>query len=122
MPQRSTIAIVVNGSKRRIVCEQGQEDHLQHAGKYLDKRLREMKSNVGNIPESELFVLTALMLIDDLSEAHTEIADLKKKFDLKNNATTPPTAAYEQNSLLSEGRLEQTTRRIEQLAKLFQTG
>ena len=135
MSQRSTITLVVNGARRRIVCEQGQEEHLQHAGKYLDKRLREMKSNVGNIAENELFVLTALMLIDDLSEAHTRIAELQKTL---NNAASSsqarlahdaipvdaiPVGASPVNALpVNERRLEQTTRRIEQLAKLFEAG
>ena len=121
MLQRSTITLVVNGSKRRIVCEQGQEEHLQHAGKYLDKRLREMKGNVGNIAENELFVLTALMLIDDLSEAHTRIAELKKRLE-QNNVSSPAhvRATHGDDSLVAKGRLEQTTRRIEQLAKLFE--
>ena len=122
MSQRSTITLVVNGLRRRIVCEQGQEVHLQHAGKYLDKRLREMKNNVGNIPENELFVLTALMLIDDLSEAHTQIKALSKTLEQKGNAASPSHAPVARNDTphLDERRLEQTTRRIEQLAKLFQ--
>ena len=123
MSPRSTITLVVNGSKRRIVCEQGQEEHLQHAGKYLDKRLREMKSNVGNIVESELFVLTALMLIDDLSEAYTRISELQKTQEQNNISPSPSPSRAAQASPppFAEGQLEQTTRRIEQLAKLFET-
>ena len=120
MSQRSTITLVVNGSRRRIVCEQGQEEHLQHAGKYLDKRLREMKNNVGNIAENELFVLTALMLIDDLSEAHTRIAEMKQRLEQSNTSATLQARPSADDNLHSERRLEETTRRIEQLAKLFE--
>ncbi len=120
MSQRSTITLVVNGSRRRIVCEQGQEEHLQHAGKYLDKRLREMKNNVGNIAENELFVLTALMLIDDLSEAHTRIAEMKQRLEQSNSSATLQARPSADDKLHSERRLEETTRRIEQLAKLFE--
>ena len=82
-----------------------------------------MKSNVGNVVESELFVLTALMLIDDLSEAYTRISELQKAQEQNNiSSPSPQRVAQAAPPLLAEGQLEQTTRRIEQLAKLFETG
>ncbi len=81
-----------------------------------------MKGNVGNIAENELFVLTALMLIDDLSEAHTRISELEKTLQENNTASPPHTRTADNTPPLAEQRLEQTTRRIEQLAKLFEMG
>ena len=118
---RSTLTIVVNGSKRRIVCEQGQEEHLQHAGRYLDRRVREMKGNVGAIADSELLVLTALMLVDDLSEKQEQIKNLEKLLQEQKDSVIDKTKglAPPLEVVLAEPRLERLAMRIEHLAKIF---
>ncbi len=118
---RSTLTIVVNGSKRRIVCEQGQEEHLQHAGRYLDRRVREMKGNVGAIADSELLVLTALMLVDDLSEKQEQIKNLEKLLQEQKDSVIDKTkgSAPPLEVVLAEPRLERLAMRIEHLAKIF---
>ncbi len=122
MSVRSTISIVVNGSKRRIVCEKGQEEHLQHAGRYLDRRVREMKNNVGAIADSELLVLTALMLVDDLSEGQERISSLKKTLRAyEMEKTEDKTSDTRREPVISpnDPRLGPIAARIEHLAKLF---
>ncbi len=118
---RSTITIVVNGSKRRIVCEQGQEEHLQHAGRYLDRRVREMKGNVGAIADSELLVLTALMLVDDLSDKQGKIKELERLVQEQKDTGIDKTrsSAASLEIPLEEPRLERMAMRIEHLAKIF---
>ena len=118
---RSTLTIFVNGSKRRIVCEQGQEEHLQHAGRYLDRRVREMKRNVGAIADSELLVLTALMLVDDLSEKQEQIKNLEKLLQEQKNIVgeTRKSSAIPLDAALAEPRLERMAMRMEHLAKIF---
>ena len=76
MPQ---VEVTVNGKNYQIICDDGQEAHLAELGEYLEKRVQELVSSIGQVGDTRLLVMTALMIADELAEAH---ADLKKTDDV----------------------------------------
>lgn len=62
------VSIVVNGRSYDIACDDGQEDRVQHLAMYIDQRLRQIAGKGRAWNEGHIFVLTALVLADELFE------------------------------------------------------
>tara|TARA_B100001105_G_C22183880_1_gene353971 strand:+ start:142 stop:588 length:447 start_codon:yes stop_codon:yes gene_type:complete len=70
------VNIKFNGKDYLLSCDEGQEDDLKELANYLDTKYNELKSNLGNIGENKLLLITAIKIID-------EFFDIKKKVDIK---------------------------------------
>ena len=70
------VNIKFNGKDYLLSCDEGQEDSLKELANYLDTKYDELKSNLGNIGENKLLLITAIKIID-------EFFDIKKKVDIK---------------------------------------
>ena len=70
------VNIKFNGKDYLLSCDEGQEDGLKELANYLDTKYDELKSNLGNIGENKLLLITAIKIID-------EFFDIKKKVDVK---------------------------------------
>ena len=69
------VEVTINGRKYQIACDDGQEAHLVQLGEYIDKRVQELVSAIGQVGDSRLLVMTSLLIADELAETY---ADLKK--------------------------------------------
>lgn len=69
------VEVSINGRNYQIACDDGQEAHLVQLGEYIDKRVQELVSAVGQVGDSRLLVMTSLLIADELAETY---ADLKK--------------------------------------------
>ena len=72
----SQVKVNINDRNYSIACDDWQEAHLGKLGTYVDQRATELKASVGNIDDSRLLVMVALLIADELSDAY---ADLEKK-------------------------------------------
>ena len=59
----------IAGRSFRLACEDGQEDHLLHLAKDMDERILRLREKFGEIGDTRLTVMAALMVSDELSEA-----------------------------------------------------
>ena len=64
------VSIHINGRDYAVACEDGEEEHLLRLGRYIDKRVKDLARQVGQIGEAPLLVMTALVVADELSEAN----------------------------------------------------
>jgi cell division protein ZapA len=67
------IDVTINGRSYRIACDDGQEDHILQLAEYVDKRVAELVSAVGQAGEARLLVMASLLIADELSEAFAEL-------------------------------------------------
>ena len=67
------VKIEINGRSYQIACEDGQEDHLQRLTDFLEKRLQDVVSTVGQVGQDRLLVMAGLLIADELSDAFAEI-------------------------------------------------
>jgi len=67
------IDVTINGRNYRIACDDGQEDHIVQLADYVDKRVAELVSAVGQAGEARLLVMASLLIADELSEAFAEL-------------------------------------------------
>lgn len=108
----SQISITINGRDYSIVCDDGQEEHLTRLSEYLDTRVSELVDSVGQIGESRLLLMVALLIADELSDAYAEVAALKGE---SSDAAPGPEAAAVTEEMAA--MLEAASQRIEAIAE-----
>jgi cell division protein ZapA len=72
------VAITINGRSYDIACDDGQEDHLARLGLYLDQKVAELVTSVGQVGDTRLMVMASLLIADELADAYDELADVKE--------------------------------------------
>jgi cell division protein ZapA len=68
----------IAGRQFRLACEDGQEDHLQALAKDMDERIAQLRAKFGEIGDTRLTVMAALMVEDELSEALRRVRRLEE--------------------------------------------
>ena len=71
------INIDVNGRPYAVGCEDGQEAHLQELAKLFDHQVRQVSQDMGQLGDTRLFLMGALMLADELYDAKSRLAALQ---------------------------------------------
>lgn len=114
------VKVSINGRDYQIACDDGQEEHLSQLGQYVDKRVKELVSAVGQVGDSRLLVMVSLLIADELAETY---AGLKKAQSAAPAAADPAAngaATAELEQRLAEmvdaaaARIEELTARIGQ--------
>jgi len=62
------VSVTINSRQYRMACDDGQEHHLARLAHDLDQRIANLRGTFGEIGDTRLTIMAALMLIDELSE------------------------------------------------------
>ncbi len=73
------VNVLVNGRAYTVACDEGEEDHLRELGAFLDKRVRELTTSVGQVGDSRLILMAGLVVADELSEALARLEERDKE-------------------------------------------
>src|SRR3954462_13606240 len=71
------ISVEVNGRPYAVGCEDGQEQHLLELAKLFDHQVRQVSQDMGQLGDTRLFLMGALLLADELADARTRLAALQ---------------------------------------------
>jgi len=71
------INVEVNGRPYAVGCEDGQEQHLLDLAKLFDRQVREVSQDMGQLGDTRLFLMGALLLADELADARGRLASLQ---------------------------------------------
>lgn len=63
------ISVDVNGRPYAVGCEDGQEQHLAELAKMFDRQVRQVSQDMGQLGDTRLFLMGALLLADELADA-----------------------------------------------------
>ena len=72
----ANVNIKFNNKEFLLSCEDGQEEHLEELAYHLNEKFNNLKSNLGNIGENKLLLITSISTMDEYFET-------KKKIDQK---------------------------------------
>jgi cell division protein ZapA len=105
------LTIEVNGRPYLVGCEDGQEAHLRELAKIFDAQVRQLSDAVGQLGETRLFLMGALMMADELADlrgrmghAQAELTRLRNERDmLENRAAAALDAAAKRVEELAGG-------------------
>ena len=78
----ANVNIKFNGKDYLLSCDNGQEEHLTELAEYLDKRFKELKSELGNIGESKLLLISSIKIVDEYYEIKKNVDKKKKEFNI----------------------------------------
>ena len=67
----ATVTVEVNGRPYAVGCADGQEERVRALAKQFDDRVRSVAQSVGNVGDLRLFLMSALILADELHEARS---------------------------------------------------
>jgi len=68
------VTIEVNGRPYTVGCEDGQEPHLKELAKLFDRQVRQVSQDMGQLGDTRLFLMAALLLADELSDLRNRMA------------------------------------------------
>ena len=81
----ANVNITFNGKEFLLSCDDGQEEHLIELAEQLNNRFAGLKSQLGNIGENKLLLITSIKIMDEYFETNKKIEQKKKEFnDLSN--------------------------------------
>lgn len=113
----------IAGRQFRLACEDGQEEHLQKLAQDLDQRITELRGKFGEIGDTRLTVMAALMVADELSEAarkirllEEEVAALQDARVVSSDRAKAASAAVVNAFNSAAERLEGITKKLNQTA------
>src|SRR5580704_13326944 len=59
------VNVMVNGRAYTIACDDGEEDHLRQLAATVDAKAREVLSSVGQVGDTRLLLMAALLMADE---------------------------------------------------------
>ena len=68
------VNIEVNGRTYQVGCEDGKEAHLAELAAIIDAQVRQVSAEVGQLGETRLMLMSALLMADELAEARRRLA------------------------------------------------
>ena len=76
----ANVNINFNGKEFLLSCDDGQEEHLGELSEHLNKKFSHLKSELGNIGENKLLLITSVKVMDEYFETKKKLK--KKKVNL----------------------------------------
>jgi cell division protein ZapA len=67
------IHLTVNGRSYPVSCKEGEESRIKELAQYVDRKTQEFVAKLGQIGEARLLMLAALVLADELADAHVAL-------------------------------------------------
>lgn len=112
------VNISVQGRSYLLACDDGEEAHLQDLAAGLDARISELGQTVGPAGEARTFLMTSLVLSDELAAQTDRMSALEtENAALRGGGSAEARARLEQSELSIALVLESAARRIEDLVK-----
>ncbi len=78
----ANVNIKFNGKDFLLSCDDGQEEHLEELANHLGDKFNKLKSDLGNIGENKLLLITSIKIMDEYFETKKKV-DTNKK-EIKN--------------------------------------
>ncbi len=113
------VNVMVNARAYTIACDDGEEEHLRELSAHVDAKVKELLTSVGQVGETRLLLMAALLIADEHHDAATqlhlrttELAELRGTHGeisgQRDKSETAATSAFEAASK----RMEELTEKL----------
>ena len=116
------VSVTINGRVYRMACDPGQEDHLARLGRELDQRIAQLRESFGEIGDTRLAVMAAIMVADELAELKRRLRSADQEIQSLKDARERAAQRNEEGERTLAEILETTAERIERLAQGLNSG
>jgi cell division protein ZapA len=100
------VNVMVNSRAYTIACDDGEEDHLRSLAATVDAKTREVLGSVGQVGDTRLLLMAALLLADDHQDSRIAAT----------HPSSPPENPHPEAQDAAAAALEQAAQRIEDIA------
>ena len=81
----ANVSIKFNNKEFLLSCEDGHEEHLEELLIQINQKFNELKTNLGNLGENKLLLITAVKIMDEYYETKKKVEQKKNELkDLSN--------------------------------------
>jgi cell division protein ZapA len=70
----ASLEVEIGTRRYSVACRDGEEEHLRSVAALVDKKARDAETALGNMGEARQLLFAALLLADELKEAHSGTA------------------------------------------------
>ena len=77
----ANVNIKFNGKDYLLSCDEGQEENLKELSGHLNKKFDELKSDLGNIGENKLLLISSIKVVDEYFALVKKINSKKREFN-----------------------------------------
>jgi cell division protein ZapA len=116
------VSVTIGGRVYRMACDDGQEDHLMRLARELDQKLAQLREAFGEIGDTRLAVMAAIMVADELSESRRRIRSLEQEVEGLQETRLAAADRIEATERAGAQTLEKAAERIERLAHALNGG
>jgi cell division protein ZapA len=116
------VSVTIGGRVYRMACDDGQEEHLMRLAHELDQKLAQLREAFGEIGDTRLAVMAAIMVADDLSESRRRIRALEQEVDGLQETRLAAADRIEAADRAGAQTIEKAAERIERLAHALNGG
>ena len=116
------VNVTIGGRVYRMACDDGQEEHLMRLARDLDQKLAQLREAFGEIGDTRLTVMAAIMVADELSEARRRIRTLEQEIEGLQETRLASADRIEAVERAGAQTIEKAAERIERLAHALNGG
>ena len=77
----ANVNIKFNRKDYLLSCDDGQEENLKELASHLNEKFNELKSNLGNIGENKLLLISSIKVVDEYFDLVKKINSKKREFN-----------------------------------------
>jgi len=111
------VTATIAGRQFRLACEDGQEEHLLALSAEIDGRIAELRQRFGEIGDTRLTVMAALMVADEVSEANARIRRMEEEIAALQDARVVAADRAKQASAAVVGAFNSAAERLEGITR-----
>ena len=78
----ANVNIKFNGKDFLLSCDDGQEEHLEELLIHINEKFSNLKSDLGNIGENKLLLITSVQIMDEYFETKKKIEQKKMNYKI----------------------------------------
>ncbi len=112
----AVVNVMVNGRAYTIACDDGEEEHLRDLAVHVDERVRELLGSVGQVGDSRLLLMAALLITDDLIDARNKLELQKQQVGALNGSHDELAERMSHSEGVAADKLEKAAKRMEDIA------
>jgi cell division protein ZapA len=115
------VNVMVNSRAYTIACDDGEEDHLRDLAGHVDSKVKELLASVGQVGETRLLLMAALLIADEHHEATAQLHLRNQELDGLRGTHDETNGALARAEGAAADAFEAASKRMEALsAKLGQ--
>ena len=110
------VNVMVNARAYTIACDDGEEDHLRDLAATVDAKAREVLSSVGQVGDTRLLLMAALLMADEHSAAVASLETSTKAASEMHTARGAAENLAQDAESRAADALELAAKRVEDIA------